>query len=220
MLRWQYLIAVVGALLLAPAQASVVVTATENPSGGTNWSFSGASGTLGTEGECCFLPGATTINPQDFIAGAGTGTMLDTTLAVIAGTNAFGITGIFFRNYGGLFGSNGDIFEGLDIQALGNNLDGASLSMLNGLVLYADSIPFGALNPGTYNFDSYLNTGANSLYYTSLGAFTLIIGEQVATPLPSALPLFATGLGALGLIGWRRKRRLSTLLISNEKLTG
>ena len=27
------------------------------------------------------------------------------------------------------------------------------------------------------------------------------------TPLPAALPLFATGLGALGLIGWRRKRK-------------
>lgn len=29
------------------------------------------------------------------------------------------------------------------------------------------------------------------------------------TPLPAALPLFATGLGALGLFGWRRKRKAS-----------
>jgi hypothetical protein len=29
----------------------------------------------------------------------------------------------------------------------------------------------------------------------------------VATPLPAAFPLFATGLGGLGLLGWRRKRR-------------
>jgi hypothetical protein len=27
------------------------------------------------------------------------------------------------------------------------------------------------------------------------------------TPLPAALPLFASGLGALGLFGWRRKRK-------------
>jgi hypothetical protein len=27
------------------------------------------------------------------------------------------------------------------------------------------------------------------------------------TPLPAALPLFATGIGALGLLGWRRKRK-------------
>jgi hypothetical protein len=30
-----------------------------------------------------------------------------------------------------------------------------------------------------------------------------------STPLPAALPLFATGLGALGLLGWRRKRKLA-----------
>jgi len=29
----------------------------------------------------------------------------------------------------------------------------------------------------------------------------------VVTPLPAALPLFATGIGALGLLGWRRKRK-------------
>jgi hypothetical protein len=28
-----------------------------------------------------------------------------------------------------------------------------------------------------------------------------------ATPLPAALPLFGTGLGGLGLLGWRRKRK-------------
>jgi hypothetical protein len=27
------------------------------------------------------------------------------------------------------------------------------------------------------------------------------------TPIPAALPLFASGLGALGLLGWRRKRK-------------
>jgi hypothetical protein len=30
------------------------------------------------------------------------------------------------------------------------------------------------------------------------------------TPLPAALPLFASGLGALGLLGWRRKRKNAT----------
>jgi hypothetical protein len=31
------------------------------------------------------------------------------------------------------------------------------------------------------------------------------------TPIPAALPLFATGLGALGLLGWRRKRKAAAL---------
>ena len=30
---------------------------------------------------------------------------------------------------------------------------------------------------------------------------------MTTTPLPAALPLFATGIGALGLLGWRRKRK-------------
>ena len=34
-----------------------------------------------------------------------------------------------------------------------------------------------------------------------------IFGEPSNTPPPAALPLFATGLGALGLLGWRRKRK-------------
>ena len=32
-------------------------------------------------------------------------------------------------------------------------------------------------------------------------------GTESTTPLPATLPLFATGLGALGLLGWRKKRK-------------
>ena len=35
-----------------------------------------------------------------------------------------------------------------------------------------------------------------------------------ATPLPAAMPLFATGLGAMGLFGWRRKRKAHGLQLS------
>jgi hypothetical protein len=39
-----------------------------------------------------------------------------------------------------------------------------------------------------------------------------VTGEAVPeTPLPAALPLFATGLGALGLLGWRRKRKAAAI---------
>ena len=33
------------------------------------------------------------------------------------------------------------------------------------------------------------------------------VSSWTETPLPAALPLFATGIGALGLLGWRRKRK-------------
>ena len=36
---------------------------------------------------------------------------------------------------------------------------------------------------------------------------TAPVGSGAVTPLPGALPLLATGLGALGLLGWRRKRK-------------
>jgi hypothetical protein len=35
------------------------------------------------------------------------------------------------------------------------------------------------------------------------------LDSPIATPLPGALPLFATGLGALSLLGWRRKRKVA-----------
>jgi hypothetical protein len=37
--------------------------------------------------------------------------------------------------------------------------------------------------------------------------------DPPATPLPATLPLFATGLGALGLLGWRRKRKARVSLL-------
>jgi hypothetical protein len=33
------------------------------------------------------------------------------------------------------------------------------------------------------------------------------VDVSAATTLPAALPLFASGLGAMGLFGWRRKRK-------------
>ena len=41
---------------------------------------------------------------------------------------------------------------------------------------------------------------------------TFNFDPAAATPLPAALPLFATGLGAMGLLGWRRKRKATAAL--------
>jgi hypothetical protein len=42
------------------------------------------------------------------------------------------------------------------------------------------------------------------LYNDVIGIRDLTVAT---TPIPAALPLFATGLGGLGLLGWRRKRK-------------
>jgi hypothetical protein len=39
----------------------------------------------------------------------------------------------------------------------------------------------------------------------------LTIDTASTTPLPAALPMFASGLGALGFLGWRRKRKAAAL---------
>jgi hypothetical protein len=62
------------------------------------------------------------------------------------------------------------------------------------------------------------NTGTGNIGWAFHGdgnfSASLDRGDQItfgaieaATPLPAALPLFATGLGAMGLLGWRRKRK-------------
>jgi hypothetical protein len=53
------------------------------------------------------------------------------------------------------------------------------------------------------SFLCYLGISTEIRY---VAADTIIDGVG-ATPLPAALPLFASGLGALGLLGWRRKKK-------------
>jgi len=54
---------------------------------------------------------------------------------------------------------------------------------------------------GPITGESVVRTGGAGTVYGDL------TGSITPTPLPAALPLFATGIGALGLLGWRRKRK-------------
>ena len=59
---------------------------------------------------------------------------------------------------------------------------------------------------------SLLTHFTGSFYRTSDGLRIENVSQDLGVdsgglPLPAALPLFATGLGALGLLGWRRKRK-------------
>jgi len=65
---------------------------------------------------------------------------------------------------------------------------------------------------GTYLWNvSYTGDGNNVAEFETED---VTVGETVgATPIPAALPLFATGLGGLGLLGWRRKRKAHVSLL-------
>ena len=79
-------------------------------------------------------------------------------------------------------------------------------AVVEGGVIYA-----GSYNPlAVYTLDG--SNGASTLQASGLNSLYTFDGLApdplpAATPLPAALPLFVTGLGALGLFGWRRKRK-------------
>ena len=54
---------------------------------------------------------------------------------------------------------------------------------------------------------------SESLAFSSTTNFDIGLDnvQITQTPIPAALPLFATGIGGLGLLGWRRKRKARTV---------
>jgi len=62
-----------------------------------------------------------------------------------------------------------------------------------------------AFGPGSYSF-SVLGNGSGGI-----PAHFGLRADISAIPLPGALPLFATGLAALGLLGWRRKKKAAAV---------
>jgi hypothetical protein len=74
--------------------------------------------------------------------------------------------------------------------------------------LFNSALP---LASGQYQFYNF-SLGTVGTATTIGGSWDYQITFDVAaTPLPATLPLFATGLGALGLLGWRRKRKNAPL---------
>jgi hypothetical protein len=88
---------------------------------------------------------------------------------------------------------------------------------------------------GTSQLLNLLNTGTNKLYTFDVGASgsstaldflgynvpsntflseVSVTQDEVATPVPAALPLFASGLGVMGLLGWRRRRKMGAAIVA------
>jgi hypothetical protein len=108
----------------------------------------------------------------------------------------------------GKIGNNG-IGDAIDMELL--SWDGTTATLISSIqipfssgpsafyTLYSDSDPI--LGAGNYIISTYLAVG-NVVDPNFQINFALS-----QTPLPAALPLFASGLGAMGLLGWRKKRK-------------
>jgi hypothetical protein len=59
----------------------------------------------------------------------------------------------------------------------------------------------------TFLVEGSLTNPVSSSFTNTVTDSIVVTGPTSATPLPAALPLFATGIGGLGLLGWRRKRK-------------
>jgi LPXTG-motif cell wall-anchored protein len=113
----------------------------------------------------------------------------------------------------------GSPFEA-DNQALNSAISSSSqIDLVSGvaymITMTADAYVYNEVDSVSADIDPYFSfvNSADALQYEidfSPGITNGVPDTGVsATPLPAALPLFATSLGALGLLGWRRRRKNS-----------
>jgi hypothetical protein len=97
---------------------------------------------------------------------------------------------------GATSGSYDNVFD----MTLASSYNPAFITGNGGTAASAEAVLFAGIIAG----NAYLN-----IHTTNFGGGEIrgFLAATAPTPLPAALPLFATGLGALGLYGWRRKRK-------------
>lgn len=210
----------IAGLTLPVAAASIeldgLLTNPSFESGTTGWSFGGSSGvyqpgsaqyTAGSDGISGFAPGGTHV-AQIPIPGGSSGTIVQDLSVTYAASTDYTFT--FW-----LGTPKGDTTPGTDRIYF---LEGTTATNQSQDGLLA----FDVLAPAAGQWAQYTVT-ETAAEISSAGAVGRFIGIELfaagssngqevdfditVTPLPAALPLFATGLGAMGLFGWRRKRK-------------
>jgi hypothetical protein len=106
----------------------------------------------------------------------------------------------------------GDLFVSVSGSNFGGGLAG-SVDVLNssgGLVAFlaigVDGSPY---DPRGLLFPNSTTLWVND---ADAGIFSAVSSDFTPTPVPAALPLFATAIGGLGLLGWRRKRKAQAVI--------
>ena len=201
------------ALFSVPAFAS---TATCGNSGGPGvWidltTGGGGASCFGTGNGTLLNTGAITDPVLSTVSGIS---VLDTTQASVNGTPTLTVT---FAPFNGLNGNPTDGTISFNATGLSNVKIGFQLKDSLFFDPNPDWFVFNLLAPvtGTGSFDSdqqfFIELPSDDVQYVVLYGTTTATGRDATTPIPGALPLFATGLGALGLLARRRKRKVAAL---------
>lgn len=162
-----------------------------------------------------FADGATTVNATSFGGGVLTGAP-DNGGAWLSNTSdpPVLVGSITWHFSGGLIDGAGTDIRLYDLGNAANetfnlalSTDGVSFTSIGNYNTTNTSFDIAGLFAGIFNYVRVTNSSI-----TSSADFDAAEGFYEAsavgqTPLPAALPLFATGLGAFGLIAYRRKRK-------------
>jgi hypothetical protein len=185
----------------------------------TDLSGSSSTSHVVSVGSIGFVDGFTLSSPTEIkFTSSGSGTFINSSgvLGAATGTVIFNLQGpsIFIIN---------DVISLSENNFSGKSTYDLSLNPGNYLFNWSMEADAGAgNNPGLVASSSadLSHTGTLTIDAVTPGASLAFLSghdyssssEAIsATPLPAALPLFATGLGALGLLGWRRKRKAAAL---------
>jgi hypothetical protein len=189
-------ILVIGALLPLPAAILPASAATVT----YDWTLTGPAASLG--GFVWTGGGTVTVT-----TGSGGDTITGITGTVTNGTITDPITGLATSGtIDNLLFPDGTTFTGPPVVTRGSYVSASDLDT-NGLgfTIAAGTIDvFGGYQPNSTDV-----TPGNNYDETGPGGFGVGTFALTATPLPAALPLFAGGLGMLGLFGRRRKSNTS-----------
>lgn len=185
---------------ISQSQASVVLNALEV---GGNVQISG-SGTLNLSGlSSVGIAGATDyLWATEGAVSIGTPGFVDVYTGAISGPSSFGVGAGSYA----LAEGTGTIF-GIDKGApnwLFVEQGYVSNALLIASAFFSGTFADLGLTLGTYVWSWGEGETADS--------FTLNVGVA-AIPLPAGLPLLAAGLGAIGLLGWRKKRSANTAVV-------
>jgi len=100
--------------------------------------------------------------------------------------------------------------DGVSLFVKGTETSGCTIASCPG-----DLLPTSAAQPTTAGLPTSVTIGPGvyDLWYAEVNGLPadLLVTSTPVVPLPGALPLFASGLVGLGLLGWRRKRKPTAL---------